>query len=145
MSDHQTYPAAERVVTVMGGDGLTLRVYENSRTVCTQAVLSQDEAHQLAQRLVNWESKYGPWTLANDEPDGPEVPEHWPPIPGELWRDCDNDLYAVTKGGMLVPLYVVGDSPAPYWAAEDFLAKLGPVRRVSLSPDAADPWDEVPF
>jgi hypothetical protein len=145
MGDHRTYPAAERVVTEMTREGLTLRVYENSRTVCTEAVLSQGEAHRLAHRLVNWSLRHGPWTLANDEPDGPTMPEFWPPKAGELWRDCENELYAVTKGGMLAPLYVVGDSPAPYWTADDFQAKLGPVRRVSLSPDAEDPWDKVPF
>jgi hypothetical protein len=145
VSDHEIYAPAERVVTAMDRDGLTLRVYEKSRTVCTEAVLSQDEAHRLAQRLVNWSLRHGPWTLANDEPDGPEVPEFWPPKPGELWRDCENELYAVTKGGRLIPLYVVGESPAPYWSADDFLAKLGPARRVAISPDGDDPWDEVPF
>ncbi len=54
MSDHRTYPAAERIDLEPVADGMALRVYENSRTVCTEAVLTQKEAWDVARRLGDW-------------------------------------------------------------------------------------------
>lgn len=54
MSDHKIYPAADRVVTEMTDRGMALRVYENSRTVHTEAILTQEEAWEVARRLANW-------------------------------------------------------------------------------------------
>jgi hypothetical protein len=151
VSDHRTYPAAERVVTAMDGDGLTLRVYENSRTVCTEAVLSQDEAHRLAQRLVNWSLRHGPWTLSEDEPEsvaqepkGPVMPANWPPKPGEQWRDVKDDVWFVMGAGKLVCLAddlneADGFGPTPREAIKVH-ESCGPLHRAMAALDAEVPW-----
>ncbi len=141
MGDHRTYPAAERVVVERVREGMALRVYENSRTVHTEAILTQDEAGEIAQQLTFW-----PPFEEVAGPDVPAMPDFWPPKPGEQWRDSKDGIWFVMGTGKLVCLAddlneVDGFGPTPHDAAE--LHARSSLRRVMA---AVDGWDvEVPF